>query len=110
MDETLEFLVMVDDADGLPEAILRHFPEAVRRKENSCDLRGNWIEVWPNDDADRDLVGGDEGYLYYAWEVQATPVVDVDEDHQVRLARELVSCFRALGGTAVVAANFEDRV
>jgi hypothetical protein len=112
--ETLQFLVMVDgnmDRAALLAAIQRTFPDAVRRKENSCDLRGNWIEIWANESADATLAGGPDGYLYYQWRVEANPTDDsVDEDHQVELARALVRCFEELGARPVVAANFEDRV
>lgn len=112
--ETLQFLVMVDsdqDDRALLAMILSRFPDAVGRKENSCDLRGNWIEIWANEDADPGLMTGADGYLYYPWRVEATPIEDgVGEEQQIELARELVRCFGSTGAPPVVCANFEDRV
>ena len=115
MDGTLQFLVMVDadlDRPGMVQAVLDRFPEATPLKENSCDLRGNWLEVWDNEDADREQAADpDDGYLHFRWRVEVTPLDDtLDEDHQVRLARDLRDCFAAVGRDAVVAANFEHRV
>ncbi len=111
--ETLEFLVMVDgdvERSELVAAIRDRFPDALPRKENSVDLRDNWLEVWENESADADLTSGSDGYLYYPWRVEVTPTGTVNEERQIQLARELVAAFAALGTKPVVCANFEDRV
>ena len=113
-DDTLQFLVMLDgDAprNVILDSILRSFPDAAPRKENSCDLRGNWIEIWANEDANEDLVDDPQtGYLHYPWRVEVTPMDPVSEEEQVQLARDLVACFQQIGIGPVVCANFEDRV
>jgi hypothetical protein len=114
MEETLQFLVMVDsrlDDSGLLALVMEQFPDAVRRKRHSCDVHGNWLEIWENESADAALIGGEDGFLHYAWRVEVTPLTDdLDEDHQVKLARDLRTCFERAGARAVVCANFEDRV
>jgi hypothetical protein len=115
MSGTLQFVVMVDGEVGeaaLLQSVLGRFPDATRLKAHSCDVRGNWLEIWHNDDADPELARGDEdGYLHYRWRVELTPMSDtLDEDHQVELARALIAVFREAGGRSVVLANFEDRV
>jgi hypothetical protein len=115
MSGTLQFIIMVDGDVGeadLLQSVLGRFPDAVRSKAHSCDVGGNWLEIWHNDDADADLARDDEdGYLYYRWRVELTPMSDgLDEDHQVRLARGLLATFEAVGGRPVVLANFENRV
>ncbi len=115
MQWTLQFLVMVD-SDTTPAhlitGLLRGFPEAEPYKAHSCRLRGNWLEIVANEDADRGLVDDpDDGYLHFAWEVGVTPQRDdLDEDHQVVLARDLRRHFETAGAKAVVCANFEDRL
>ncbi|GAA0333548.1 hypothetical protein NE235_13610 [Actinoallomurus spadix] len=115
MSETLQFIVMVD-GDVSEEALLRSvfdaFPDAVRLKVHSCDVQGNQLEIWHNEDADPALAfTDDDGYLYYRRRVEVTPMIgSVDEDHQVALARALAVAFESIGGRAVVLANFEDRL
>jgi hypothetical protein len=115
MSGTLQFIIMVDGDIGEAEllrSVLDRFPDAVRLKAHSCDVGGNWLEIWHNDDADVDLARTDEdGFLYYRWRVELTPMTDdLNEDHQVELARGLLAAFEAVGGRSVVLANFEDRV
>jgi hypothetical protein len=117
LTSTLQILVMVqvsaDVGDGdLLALVLRRFPGAARVKSNSCDVRGNWLEIWHNEDADQSLADDTEdGYLYYRWRVEVTPLdARLDEDHQVALARALRDCFAEAGARAVVCASFEDRV
>jgi hypothetical protein len=112
---TLQFLLMVDadlDRAGLLAVVRGRFPDAVPGKENSCDVHGNWLEIWPNEGADPALATTDEdAYLYYRWRVELTPLDgEGDEDHQVALARELLAAFTAAGARAEVLSSFEDRV
>ncbi len=114
MEEGLLFLIMVDadrDRQAVLKLILDQFPDAIRRKANSCDLRGNWIEVWENEGADANLAVGEKGYLYFKWRVEVTPLnKSITEIEQVELARALLSCFQSAGCKAVVCADFEDKV
>lgn len=112
MSEGLQFIVMVDgdmSEGALLQSVCDAFPDAVRLKAHSCDVRGNWLEIWHNEDADPGLArADDDGHLYYRWRVELTPTTEsVDEDHQVALARALIATFESLGGRAVVLANFE---
>lgn len=113
-DETLQFIVMADGDLSEPQllnAIIARFPDARRVKGNSCDVRGNWVEIWENEDADPKLAGGEDGYMFYGWRIEATPMTDdIDEDHQIAFARDLMAYLRDAGMRTVVAANFEDRV
>jgi hypothetical protein len=91
---------------------LTGFTDAFRQKDNSCDVDGNWLEVWPNDDTDARLASdAEDGYLYFRWRVEVTPIdAHLDENHQVKLARNLKSQFENMGAAAVICANFEDRL
>ncbi|WP_328470035.1 hypothetical protein OHA21_03460 [Actinoplanes sp. NBC_00393] len=113
MDDN-QFLLMVDSAterSRLVDELLAGFPEMDRRKENSGHIRGNWLEVWPNDDADEKQASDPEnGYLHFRWRIELTPLTAVEEDHQVQLARDLLRHFQAAGSRAEVCANFEDRL
>lgn len=115
MQATLQFLIMVDaeyDRREITQIILTGFPEAVPRKPNSCDLRGNWIEVWANEGADPERAEDEEnGFLDYRWRVEATPMTeDITESEQVKLAKALRTCFVAARCKAVICANFEDKL
>lgn len=113
MEPTLQFIVMVDSELGesqLLDAVLSRFPDARRLKAHSCEVAGNWMEIWGNEDADPEATSGEDGYLFYSWRVELTPLGAADEDHQIRLARDLKACFTDLGATAEVCAAFEDRV
>ncbi|GAA4602548.1 hypothetical protein BJY16_004286 [Actinoplanes octamycinicus] len=115
METMLQFLIMVDsenDRAQLMQDLLRSFPEAEAHKAHSCRLRGNWLELLPNEDADRNLATDPaDGYLHFAWELNVTPYrSDLDEDHQIVLARDLQRHFLTAGAKAVVGANFEDRL
>ena len=114
MDEN-QFLVMVDAAterSQLVEDLSTSFPDMERRKANSGHIRGNWLEVWANDDADENQAADPvDGFLYFRWRVELTPLdATTAEDHQVQLARELLKHFQSVGARAVVCANFEDRL
>lgn len=115
MEPMLQFFVMVDsemDRAQMIAGVLDGFPEAERYKHFSCMIRGNWLEIVRNHDADPGLVDDpEEGYLYFAWEVDCTPMSrDLDEDHQVALARDLQRHFAATGAKTTVGASFEDRL
>ncbi|MFJ5589047.1 hypothetical protein ACIQCG_04765 [Streptomyces noursei] len=94
------------------DTVLAVFPESARRKENSCDLRNNWLEAWGNEDADQRLAKDDEeGFLYYRWRIEVTPTTNnPSTDEQITLARLLQQCFEKSGWVAVVCADFEDRL
>ncbi len=113
-DETLQFIVMAEGDLSEPQllnAIIARFPDARRVKANSCDVRGNWLEIWENEDADPDLAVGEDGFLHYGWRIEVTPMNDeINEGDQVALARELTSCLWDAGMRTVVAANFEDQL
>jgi hypothetical protein len=109
------FIIMVDgdvDEAEVLRSVLERFPGAVWLKAHCCDVGGNWLEMWHNDDADSNLALSDkDGYLHYRWRVEVTPMNDaIDEDHQVELARGLLAAFESVGGRPVVLANFGDRV
>jgi hypothetical protein len=104
MEPTLQFVVMIDGPSSVPE-ILEALSDALPGVRNR-----NWIEIRPNEDADFEAVEGDDGYLFYGFELQATPMGEVTEDHQIDLARKLISAINGKGWKAVVCANFEDKV
>lgn len=113
--DDLPFLVMVDGAKSRAELmrfVVDSFPEALRRKSNSCDLRGNWLEIWANENADDALSADPEtGYLEYRWRVEVTPLSPgITEAEQIELARALRDHLRAAGCKAVVCASFEDKL
>jgi hypothetical protein len=112
--DTLQFLIMVDSALGraqLLDLVLNRFPDAVAVRDNSCDLRANWVEVWANEEADPALAAGIDGYRWYAWRVEGTPMHGrVTEEEQVALARKLREVFIDAGGRANVCAGFEAKV
>lgn len=109
--EPPQFLVMVDselERGELLGLILVRFADATPVRENSCDLRGNWVEVWGNEDADAARAAGPDGHRYYAWRVEVTPMHNrVTEEEQIALAGKLRDCFTAAGARAVVCADFE---
>ena len=113
--DTLQILLMVEadlDRPTVLASVLASFQDAVRRKENSCMVRGNLLEIWPNEDADPVMSRSDDDpYLYFRWRVEVTPMDDdLDEDHQIRLARDLRSALESIGARVEVLAAFEDRV
>ncbi len=110
---TLQFLVMVDgpaNPQELIKCLENAFFDARPLKVNSCNLRDNWIEVWKNKDADNAKINDPNGYMFYRFEVQATPLADVQEQHQIVLARDVLAALQSRGWKAVVCANFEDRI
>ncbi len=112
---TLQFVAMIEGPSSAPAvaaSLKAAFPESktVNVKVHSFDLRENWIEIWPNRDADPGKVSDDDGYMFYGYELQATPTMSVNEDHQIQLARDLVVVLEGEGWKVVVCANFEDRL
>jgi hypothetical protein len=113
MEETLQFLVMVEgpsERSSIVDALLREFPDAIRRKENSCDLRGNWIEVWQNSDFSPPRARDEhDEYLYFRYRVESTPLgKSISEADQIDLATGILAALRGSGWKAVLCANFED--
>ncbi|RNL85846.1 hypothetical protein [Halostreptopolyspora alba] len=115
-DEILEFIVMVNGGDSESEvlrAITERIPEAAEIEKDSCELRGNRLEVWANEDADPSrATDEEEGYLYFRWRIEVLPQRDdVGEEAQVGLAGEMLGALREdRGWDATLAATFEDRV
>src|SRR2546430_2095428 len=110
-----QILLMVDadvDRPAMLALVLAHFPVARRQKDHACLLRGNLLEIWPNEDADPARSWSDEDtYLFYRWRVEVSPMDDsVGEDHQVQLARDLRSAFLSTGVRVDVLAAFEARL
>jgi hypothetical protein len=110
---TLQFVAMIEGPSNAPEVVASlkaAFPEAKAIKVHSFDLRENWIEIWANRDADSGKASDEDGYMFYGYELQATPMMSVNEDHQIQLARDLVAAFEGEGWEVVVCANFEDKL
>ena len=116
MEETLQFLVMVEgpaDEATVLDLVRTGLPDAVPYRRGSVQVRGNLLEINHNEFADPRLAATDpdDGFLSFGWRVELTPAdATVDEDHQILLARALVRTFEHAGAQAVVCANFEDRV
>lgn len=110
---TLQFVAMIEGPSSVPAvvaSIRAAFPEAKAVKVHSFDLRENWIEIWANREADPGKASDDDGYMFYGFELQATPMMSVNEDHQIQLARDLLAALESEGWKVVVCANFEDRL
>ncbi|WBB66522.1 hypothetical protein [Micromonospora sp. WMMD812] len=115
MRTTLQFLIMVDgplEATELLDLIRARLPEAVPYRRDSVDVRGNLLEINPNEGADPRLAATDgDDYLYFRWRVELTPTDrTVDEAHQIALTRELLRAIEGPQVQATVCAAFEDRV
>ncbi|MET0418477.1 MAG: hypothetical protein ABW022_20890 [Actinoplanes sp.] len=115
MSPTLQFLIMVDGpltAAELLDRIRTRLPDAVPYRRGSVDVRGNLLEINPNEAADPRLAATDEDdYLYFRWRVELTPMDKaIDEGHQIALARELLRAMDGPQVRATVCAAFEDRV
>ncbi|BBH70841.1 hypothetical protein ACTI_75260 [Actinoplanes sp. OR16] len=114
--EDVQFIVMVDSSETersrVVDSLLAGFPGARRRKENSCDIRGNWLEVCANDDADEKLAADPStGYEYFRWRIEVVPLErGSGEEHQITFARDLLRHFGERGARAEVLADFEDRL
>ncbi len=112
MEETQQFLIMIDapnKREAIIDFLVEYFNDAVRLKSNSCDLKGNWIEVWRNENADPESTQDEQtGYLHYRFRLEATPVnKEVAETDQVELAKEITACLEKHGCRCVICANFE---
>ncbi|MFC5922107.1 hypothetical protein [Micromonospora vulcania] len=115
MQTTLQFLIMVDGpltAAELLDRIRTGLPDAVPHRRDSVHVRGNLLEINPNEGADPELAVTDEDdYLYFRWRVELTPMErSVGEEHQITLARELLRVIEGPQVRAIVCAAFEDRV
>ena len=113
MSETLQFIAWVDGLPARSDVMkpLVEFEGAVRGKENSVSVAGNHVEAWANEDADASLALDEEdGFLYFAWRVECTPLEPTSENAQVELARAVRDAFLAAGARVEIAANFEDLV
>lgn len=114
MDSALQLILMIEGPSERSEIVAliqATLPDVSPLKSNSCRFRDNLIEVWANPDADvtreSDPV---EVYLYFAYRVEGTPLVDVSESNQVSTAKLLLSIFAGAGWKVVPCANFEDQL
>jgi len=112
----LRFLLILDspheDEDEVMTWLVTALPEAEREKENSCRLRLNYVEVWPNSDADPEAARSKrDGYLFYRYRIEVSPILgEVAKGGQINLAREVLGYARGERWRWVVCANFEDEV
>ena len=109
-----QFLVMVNStgtAPALTGRLSASLPDATPVRPRSFNWRGNWVQVWENDDYDPGHIDSPEdGYLFYRFRIEVSPTEEVTDDHQIRAARELVAALESLHLKAVVCADFEDEV
>ncbi|MGL6096662.1 MAG: hypothetical protein ACRC7O_12810 [Fimbriiglobus sp.] len=114
MSLTLQFLLMVEGPANRSEIVDRICSSAdglLPANNNSCKLLDNLIEVWANPDADASRAGDPtEGYLFYSYRVEGTPLTDVEEQSQVNLANKLIVIMREAGWNVIPCANFEDQL
>ncbi len=114
MDETLQFIVMVDSQLYIPqivEGLLELLEGSERRKANSLDVAGNWIEIWSNDDADESLANGPNRHWNFRFRLESTPLTEtISEDHQVETAKSICDGLQQLDCDVVLCANFEARL
>lgn len=112
---TLQFVIMIEPAFSrkkFVDLLLSAFPDACSQEWDTVDVRGNWLKLLENPEANQSNVDAlDDGFLYYSMEMQATPLhKNIDEDHQLLLARDLMSLFQANGFKTVLCAAFEARL
>lgn len=114
MEYTLQFLLMIDgptDRAEIVDRILGRCAGVLPVKPNALNLQSNLIEVWANADADMTRSSDPlEGYMYYAYRVECTPIENVTEDTQIELAKNLISTLTAGSWKVVPCANFEDKL
>lgn len=109
-----QFLVMVEmpgTAIGLSEKLVRSLEGAVSVRPRSFDWMGNWIQIADNDDYDPAQVDEPrDGFLFYRFRLEVSPMKSVDVEHQVRVAVALSDALRALGAKTAVCADFEEKL
>jgi len=104
-----EFILFIDDERSNLD--WRHQLAATIRLRDLEREHGNFADMVANEDFDRTKCGDAvDGYLYYPWMLQCSPVRTRPEEDQIRLARWLRDILVSLGCVVVVAANFEDRL
>lgn len=112
MDYELPFIVMVDspgDAESLVAFLHAQFSDARPTTQYSLEYHDEWIEVRPNDMADDVLrANPDDGYQYYPFRVEVSPIRTVDISEQVQFAKRLDTLLNMRPYRAVVVADFEE--
>ncbi len=109
MDYERQFLVMVDAAISLNELLNRmaRLDGFVRRTRRSFDWQRNWIQVAQNEDHDAVRTREEDGFLFFKFRVEVSPLGDVSVEDQVACARRLHQSYRAEGYDAEICADFE---
>ncbi|TWT29697.1 hypothetical protein [Blastopirellula retiformator] len=111
---TLQFIIMIDGPSSdqeIVDAIRTPFPDSGGGPARCADLRGNFVDIFANSDADQAKMSGEDGFLFYGFELQASPTKPtIQEAEQIRLARDLKAVFESRGWKAEVGANFEDKL
>lgn len=109
----LQFLIMVDTEmllDELIEEICVNLPDARPVRPRSFDWRGNWVQIWENDDyepaASRPQT---DAFLYFRYRMEVSPMSENAQlQQQLEVARQLKRAVESTGAVAVVCADFEE--
>jgi hypothetical protein len=97
--------------ESLASRLSADLPGATPASSRSLTWSGNRIEASENEDHDPQLVDDPEdGFLAYALRLIVWPFEASTIDHQVGVARALLSKVREYGAMAEVCADFEERL
>ncbi len=106
-----DFLIMVhceQELSSLFDAIKRRIVVCESCFAYSFEHNANFFRFLHNEDYNPELVNGEDGYLYYKYEIQITSIRDIEEvGHQVELAKIIKKYLIEMGCIAEICAGFE---
>ncbi len=101
---TLQFAVFVDDTRSGRDW-LSAYREGMKGRTTL-----NQIDIKANEEFDAERLDEEDGFLFFPHCIEATPVTEVSEAHQIDLAQTIKDLIASTGARVVVAADFEDQV
>ncbi|MFI4850846.1 MAG: hypothetical protein ACIAZJ_17170 [Gimesia chilikensis] len=114
MDSALQFIIMLN-TDLTISSIIKQMSAGLReargRKVNSIDFEGNWIEIYQNDDYDESQTETEDGFLFYCYRLEATPLSkEITLSRQINTTRTICQNLQQLNVDIFLCANFEDQL
>jgi hypothetical protein len=110
-DYELQFLVMIEaqmELHSMLRSIKENLSSVSEVSPSSFNWKNNWFQLKLNDDGDHIKSEGADGYLYYKFRLEVSPIENVDVDDQVSIAKELESKILSFAKAVEVCADFEE--
>ena len=110
-DYELQFLIMVEtdiELGLLFSKLIDDLPDSHRESSWSFRWKGNICMILLNEDHDVNELNGEDGYLYYKFRIELSPIKDCTIEEQISMAKYLEKYLSSFAEEVAICADFEE--